>query len=118
MRRLGAKLEWCTHTLLYKGILTNKRKPAPRRNMTINLEIARDFVKTSTGEIRTDAKLWHSIRSKDFSRSTRGFLYKAMHGTYKIGKWWDNIPNVGPHLSSCTFCSNQDDLIPESCCED
>ncbi|KAG1781340.1 hypothetical protein EV702DRAFT_1177564 [Suillus placidus] len=40
----------------------------------------------------TSDQVWSSIRNKDIPKSIRGFLWKSLHEAYKIGKFWDNIP--------------------------
>ncbi|KAJ7034884.1 hypothetical protein C8F04DRAFT_955875, partial [Mycena alexandri] len=45
------------------------------------------------GEVPTASKIWKSTRNKDISRSIRFFLWMLIHGGYKVGEYWDSIPN-------------------------
>ncbi|KAG1759797.1 hypothetical protein EV702DRAFT_985928 [Suillus placidus] len=56
----------------------------------------------------TSDQVWSSIRNKDIPKSIRGFLWKSLHGAYKIGKFWDNIPQYKIR-GQCGLCR-----IPES----
>jgi hypothetical protein len=40
----------------------------------------------------TDETIWKGLRSSALRIRTRQFLYKAMHGTQKIGNYWNHIP--------------------------
>jgi ribonuclease HI len=38
-------------------------------------------------------KVWRSTFDKDISRSIRYFLWMVLHGAYRVGAFWDSIPN-------------------------
>jgi ribonuclease HI len=54
------------------------------------------------------AKIWKSIRHKDITRQIRSFLWRCMHGSLRIGKYWKHIPGF-EERELCTTCQ-----VPES----
>jgi ribonuclease HI len=65
--------------------------------VTLKEEIA---AANATGDAPPAQKLWRSTFDKDISRSIRFFLWMLIHGGYKVGKFWDNIPNL-QHRGQC-----------------
>jgi hypothetical protein len=70
--------------MTYQGI-RERMQITSRRSTIITLDITRHAVKRITGHLPTDATIWHSIRSKDITRTIRVFLWKLIHGTHKCG---------------------------------
>jgi ribonuclease HI len=87
----GTKLSGITQAIAYKGICTSS-KMTPRQATMNNLNIARHTIQEMTDQLENDAALWNGCRNKDFPRKIHQFLYKAMHGVYRIGDYWTNIP--------------------------
>jgi hypothetical protein len=58
--------------------------------------------------LETDKTIWSNVRRKDIRTKIRQFLYKAMHGTQKIGTFWEDINNFEDR-QNCGTCG-----IPES----
>jgi ribonuclease HI len=87
----GAKLITLSQSAAYKGI--RERKPAYHRRTTVtNLMRTRNALTEYNGEVETDGTIWEGIQHPDIRIKVRQFLYKAMHGTQKIGDFWKNIP--------------------------
>ncbi|KAJ7502101.1 hypothetical protein B0H11DRAFT_1644966, partial [Mycena galericulata] len=79
-------------------------KDQPTRSSTAtNLERIRCSVTDAFGYEPTDMAIWSSIRSKNITRLTRNFLWKAMHNTFHVGLFWDNVPNR-EILGQCPTC--------------
>ncbi|KAK0496498.1 hypothetical protein EDD18DRAFT_1309569 [Armillaria luteobubalina] len=55
------------------------------------------------------SSLWKSIRHKDISRPIWGFLWKAIHGTFKIGAFWDHLSPQYAQRGECPGCK-----VPET----
>jgi len=53
----------------------------------------RTATKELWGMTPSPQQLWRSIRSRDIPKNIRNFLWKCLHGSYKIGSYWRNIPN-------------------------
>ncbi|KAJ7640019.1 hypothetical protein DFH06DRAFT_1000884 [Mycena polygramma] len=63
------------------------------RNATrTNMGIAKAAAASVNGETPPAKKFWRSTKDKDISRSIRFFLWMLLHGAYKVGQFWDNIP--------------------------
>jgi hypothetical protein len=41
--------------------------------------------------LETDETIWFSIRKQEIQTKIRQFLFKTMHRTQKIGKFWTTI---------------------------
>ncbi|KIK47102.1 hypothetical protein CY34DRAFT_766822 [Suillus luteus UH-Slu-Lm8-n1] len=99
----GAKLSSITQALAYKGI--REHIPfTPRRKTTSNLDITRFAIQDMSKQLETDTSIWTGCRNKDLSKKVRQFVYKAMHGVYRIGEYWTNIPTY-EHRARCTHCN-------------
>jgi ribonuclease HI len=98
----GAKLSSITQAIAYHGIRTMTQL-TPRRATTINLDMARHAVKDISNHLETDATIWKNCRRKELRKPIQQFLYKAMHGTFKMGEFWDRIPQH-EHRAICSLC--------------
>jgi hypothetical protein len=67
----GAKLTALTQAIAYRGIM-ERQPPRSRETTEDNLQITREAL--------------HTLRTR-----VKQFLYKAMHGTQKIGSYWQHI---------------------------
>ncbi|KAG0700961.1 RnaseH-domain-containing protein [Suillus ampliporus] len=76
---------------------------AALRKTTNNLDITRYAIQTLTGHLEEDATIWKGCRNKDLPRKIQQFLYKAIHGAYRIGEYWSNIPTY-EHRAKCSHC--------------
>lgn len=106
----GAQLTKATQALLTKGI-KERKSPKGRRTSSINLDKTRwavkEIYKTS---FPSDEIIWTNIQHKDFSKAARVFMYKTMHGGYKIGKYWENI-NGYENRGVCPLCENEEESM-------
>jgi len=48
-------------------------------------------IKRITGEVETNAAIWKNTRKKMIRPIIQQFLYKTIHRTYLIGKYWRHI---------------------------
>ncbi|KAJ7631436.1 ribonuclease H-like protein [Mycena polygramma] len=105
----GAKLQAMTQSLAYKIIRKiTIDKPGYRqflaRPKTIeNMALAQEAATGTDGEPPLKRAIWKSTRHKDISRSIRFFLWMLIHGGYKVGEYWENIPGH-QHKAKCTRC--------------
>jgi ribonuclease HI len=105
----GAKLQAMLQSKAYKIIRKLKmdkksyRELLDRRATIANLAEEKAAAANATGGIPPVQKLWRSTFDKDISRSIRFFLWMLIHGGYKVGKYWDNIPAL-QHRGQCTTC--------------
>lgn len=104
----GAKLATMTQALAYKGI--RLRNPASPRPTTMrNLEQAKNAISELTLGRETDTTLWKGLRKRSICLRVQQFLYKAIHGAYKIGDFWSNIPGY-EERGLCPRCRTTESL--------
>jgi len=66
----------------------------PRPTTTANLQTTREAIHNYSGLLKTNETIWSRMRQHSLRTRIKQFLYKAMHGTQKVGKFWQRIPNV------------------------
>ncbi|CAK5272653.1 unnamed protein product, partial [Mycena citricolor] len=104
----GVKLATLTQRTAYATIRAQKEtavRPATRRNVE---EVSREYTRGTQAGPTAD-QVWASIRSRDFSRQVRNFLWKAMHEAHRIGTFWKHIPDCTDR-GTCTSCGVTEDL--------
>jgi hypothetical protein len=104
----GPQLSAMSQAVAYQGI-QERAQPIQRLSTVINLDITRHAVKRVTGHLPTDATIWHSIRSKDITRTIRVFLWKVLHKAHKCGDYWLKIPEF-EHRGNCPDCGVEDSM--------
>ena len=107
-----AKLAALTQAIAYRGIKESKKTPTRRTTMG-NLEKTRNAIQEYTGSLETDESLWLSIRKQEIQTKIRQFLYKTMHGTQKIGKFWSSIAPLAyrEHCRTCGLTESMDHIL-------
>ena len=91
-----------SQALAYKGIKLRKtppERPTTRRNLETIKTAIREFTLTQ----ETTRAIWKGLRKKSIRARVQQFLYKSIHGTYKIGPYWSNIPGYEPR-GECSLC--------------
>ena len=104
----GAKLTALTQSIAYKGILEMKRTLL-RPSSSNNIQLAREAIERITGNEETDATTWLGIRKIPIRPKIRQFLYKAMHEVFKIGEYWNRIPEMAER-SLCATCETTESM--------
>ncbi|KAG1837674.1 hypothetical protein C8R48DRAFT_751614 [Suillus tomentosus] len=89
--------------LFYKGIREANSQHRKRRQTRIALAITHHATREISLGTPTEAQIWRSIRDKDLPKSIRGFLWKNLHGAYRLGEFWQNIPNF-EQRGTCNLC--------------
>ncbi|CAK5281301.1 unnamed protein product [Mycena citricolor] len=104
----GVKLASLTQKTAYATIRAQREmvtRPATQRNLE---EVAREHTRDAQAS-PTVEQIWASIRSRDFSRQIRNFLWKAMHEAHRVGTFWKHIPECSDR-EICTPCGTTEDL--------
>ena len=104
----GAKLATITQALAYRG-LREAEDPLSRRTTTRNLDLIRRDIQQQNGELETNEAIWQSLKGHLIRLKIQDFIYKAIHGTHKIGRYWLNIENFH-HRCECTTCGSDETL--------
>jgi hypothetical protein len=81
----------------------------PRPSTAKMLGVVREEVETVFGRYVTDADIWKSLTSKDFLPRTAEFLWKGVHNSHRIGKYWTHIPECEDR-ATCQECGVIEDL--------
>ena len=98
----GAKLSALSQAIAYRGIM--ERQPRNHRETTSgNLQSTREAIRNYNNILETDETLWSGIRRRTLRTRVRQFMYKAMHGTQKVGKYWQHLENA-EQREFCTTC--------------
>ncbi|KAJ3715748.1 hypothetical protein C8R42DRAFT_583287 [Lentinula raphanica] len=115
LRVTGVKLNTITQSLAYARIREELaesdayEKATHRTNTTKNLMLAKQAALDGSGKVVTDARIWLSMRSKDFSRPFRYFLWMTAHEAYKIGDYWTRI-NWETQRGECQTCNTTESM--------
>lgn len=84
------------------------RELLDRRATAANMAYAKAAA-NADGEVPPARKIWRSTFDKDISRSIRFFLWMLIHDGYKVGRYWDNIPNNQPR-GWCANCQAHESM--------
>jgi ribonuclease HI len=82
---------------------TSYRELLDRRATTANMALAKGAAADANGHSPPAHKIWRSTFDKDISRSIRFFMWMLVHNGYKVGKFWDNVPNCRQR-GECVLC--------------
>ncbi|KAI4517376.1 hypothetical protein K525DRAFT_182168, partial [Schizophyllum commune Loenen D] len=107
----GARLMALSQADLYKNIrrIKTSEKPYQRKKTKENLDIARWSAFERTKKFPRDRDIWMAMRNKAISREVTQFLYKTCHGAYKIGDYWEKIPNF-EQRGTCPVCQTTESM--------
>ena len=113
----GAKLTTLTQATAYKGILEHKQNE-PRNTTEKYLQLTQTAIKRITGEIETNATIWKNTRKKTIRPLVQQFIYKTLHRTHLVRKYWSNI-NGYEERETCRTCNETESMnhIPTQCKE-
>ena len=101
-RTHGLKLLTTTQALVYTAI-THSTTPTHTNSTNNNLELSRRAIHNMTNNLETTSSIWRSIRHPDIRRPIQAFLFRAMHNSLRIGKFWTHIRNY-EHRAKCALC--------------
>ena len=100
----GVRLHSLTQHLAYTALLQS-RPPPPSATTTTNLAVTRDAVHAHTSHLETNMSLWKNTRHPDIWKSIQTFLFRAMHASLCIGKFWTHIPRYSDR-AACSLCND------------
>ncbi|KAH8074950.1 hypothetical protein BXZ70DRAFT_902758 [Cristinia sonorae] len=109
----GAKLSALTQSLAYKAIREQKTaRLEPRRRTQENLAMIKQSSRDELKRIPTSNRIWLSLKSKDFSREARYFLWMTTHDAYMVGSKWlrENFSDDLRERSKCKYCDREDSM--------
>jgi len=86
----GAKLPTLIQVTAYKGIL-EQRESEQCKTTKKNMKLTHTAIKRITGKAETDAAIWLNMQKKAIRLIIQQFIYKTIHRTHLVGKYWRNI---------------------------
>ncbi|XP_006463112.1 hypothetical protein AGABI2DRAFT_51550, partial [Agaricus bisporus var. bisporus H97] len=107
----GAKLQAVTQAIAYKLLLDGRTAPENKTSKASIQRIQKD-IKEKRKYAPVNRKIWHQLkRSKNCLRKHKEFLYKAIKGTYYVGKKWEHTG--ADHLRDralCRVCQTEESM--------
>ncbi|OJT09202.1 LINE-1 retrotransposable element ORF2 protein [Trametes pubescens] len=104
----GAALSKMTQSLAYKGV--KKRVVRVERTQTgRNLACITEAVEKVCRVSLLTQTIWLALRRDPVSRKIRDFIWKAIHGAHRVGKYWKHIPGY-EERGTCGVCGQVDDM--------
>ncbi|KNZ75396.1 hypothetical protein J132_03436 [Termitomyces sp. J132] len=85
---IRAKLSKITQAKAYKW-LREMSSPIEQPRTTRMLKEIRDSVEETCSKRPSIQQVWKSMKSRDFPRQIRIFLWNSAHNAYKVGSYWD-----------------------------
>jgi hypothetical protein len=95
--------------ITYRGIrrgITPKEQPTTNRNLDLTKRAILAFNETK----ETLQTIWKNIRKKTMHMKIQQFIFKAMHRTYRLGSYWDNIPECN-YQKWCPVCNEMETMM-------
>jgi exonuclease III/ribonuclease HI len=105
----GAKLLGLSQSEMYRHIVQSKRKENSRRRTDEMIARVKADRKAASGSTPETEMIWKSVRDRDFSRSQRTFKWRAIHDAYKVGAYWNAIPNY-EERARCPICDEEESI--------
>ncbi|KAH7914514.1 ribonuclease H-like protein, partial [Hygrophoropsis aurantiaca] len=107
----GVQLQNITQALAYRAIkATQISKQKQRRATIINLDIIRHAIHNHSGKWLTDESIWTANKSDLLTNQFKQFIFRATHGSFKIGDYWNNIPGY-EQRARCSACDDQNESM-------
>ncbi len=104
----GARMTALTQSLAYRGI--KREKPGEERLSTMRMvQRVTATITELSGTRMTEARLWTLLRSPDVARKAGDFLWRCLHDSLRIGKFWRNI--AGCEMREvCAHCGTEESI--------
>jgi len=100
----GRSLATLTQGAAQRTLIASQRVPERKATLT-NIGLAIRAAGDATGVWPTPARVWTSLRSRDIHRPTREFMWKLLHGAYKVGSFWLHVQDH-EEKARCLTCGD------------
>ncbi|KIY52372.1 hypothetical protein FISHEDRAFT_35149, partial [Fistulina hepatica ATCC 64428] len=104
----GVSLHGITQVKAYKALRAQSKQPERPTTVT-TVEEVQEAARKRTGKTPRVEQLWASVTHKDFNRSFQFFLWRVMHGSYKVGRYWSHIPGY-EERAMCPECNETETM--------
>jgi ribonuclease HI len=106
----GLSLKGNRQRIFYRSIREEKVKALPPRPSTVKmLDLVRSVALNTFDKYVSDADIWKSTDSKDFLPRVTQFLWRGIHNSHRVGKYWTHIPECDDR-AICKDCGELEDL--------
>ncbi|KAF8546071.1 hypothetical protein OG21DRAFT_1518360 [Imleria badia] len=93
-----------TQALTYSALTRSDTRPHTISTQT-NLDLTRREIHALTTNSETDPAIWRSICHPDIRRPVQTFLFRAMHNSIRVGRFWLHIKNYKTR-AKCSHCNS------------
>ncbi|KAF9018689.1 hypothetical protein BDZ89DRAFT_959830 [Hymenopellis radicata] len=108
LRVTGARLSTLSQKLAYQAFREKANDNLPRRARTeTNMANTQTEAKAAFGQAPPRESIWKSFGHKDIDRSTRYFLWMAMHDAYRVGSQWLHFRQEYHERAFCKHCPGE-----------
>ncbi|KAJ3573178.1 hypothetical protein NP233_g2591 [Leucocoprinus birnbaumii] len=108
-RVTGARLNTTTQSMIYHSLIKKLKHKETKRERT-NLDRIQEDYKAVSEKVPTRENIWLNLKqTKIIDQVTREFLFKAIKGSHKVGRFWVHIPNF-EHRAICEHCGTTESL--------
>ncbi|KAI0653669.1 hypothetical protein C8Q70DRAFT_927226 [Cubamyces menziesii] len=106
--KCGVEMASLTQSLAYRAI-TLSRQQTVNEATAQRVKIVIDEVQRWSGHALTPMTLWNSLRSDVVEPKVRDFIWKTLHGAYRVSSFWARIPGA-EQRAVCSVCGVTDDM--------
>ncbi|OSD06063.1 RnaseH-domain-containing protein [Trametes coccinea BRFM310] len=106
--RKGMLLSAATQRMLYWGIREQITVTARRTTATNVLAATKAAVAWGQHALE-QGEVWRALRRDPVVKKTRDFLWKTLHGVYRVGRYWNNIQGHEAR-ARCALCGDEDSM--------
>jgi ribonuclease HI len=105
----GVKMSALTQAIAYLGVRAT-RKARHRKGDEVNLERTYHYVHDHLSRrYHTNSQIWQALRHKDVTRKISDFLWKVMHNSLRVGRYWSHIPGYEGR-ATCNLCDEEESI--------
>src|SRR5258708_1921852 len=104
----GAKLAALTQAITYHVIMEHQPQPT-QPTTSRNLQVTREAIQNYNGLLEIDTMIWAGMKQCTLQTCTKQFVYKAMHGTQKVGEYWRHLGDSAPR-EFCSVCRTTESM--------
>ncbi|EIW60550.1 RnaseH-domain-containing protein, partial [Trametes versicolor FP-101664 SS1] len=98
----GASILYLTQRAAYHGVREWNGVTTRKETGRIMILVQQAVMSASTVK-PTEEAVWCSLRKDPISKKTRDFVWKALHGSHRVGKFWSHIPGYEGR-ALCSVC--------------
>ncbi|KAH9903280.1 hypothetical protein C8Q73DRAFT_742404 [Cubamyces lactineus] len=106
--KCGVEMASLTQRLAYRAITLSQQRAVTDATAK-RVKAVIDEVQRWSGHALTPKALWSSLRNDVVEPKVRDFIWKTLHGAYRVGSFWAMIPGAEGR-AVCSVCGVTDDM--------